>query len=100
MSWLSTIKEVTELVQKADNIDLMRKLMDVEAEMMEMQQSNAMLQQRVSELEREKDLRDRLVYHEPAYYLKQADGTEDGPYCNACWEVEGRLARRSSRTGC
>lgn len=47
------------------------------------------------ELRRQREflnLRDRLVYEAPLYWLQQPDG-RDGPYCQVCWDRDNKLIR-------
>jgi len=69
MSWIQTVKEITELVQKADNIDLMRKVLDLQGEMLEMQAQMTALRDENTQLKRTRALRDSIKFDKSGWYL-------------------------------
>ena len=63
MEIIDTIKEVIKVAQKADNVEIIQQLLTVQAEALELRQKNIELQNKINELERNKDIEDRIVRH-------------------------------------
>lgn len=82
MGVIENMKEVADLVQKVGDIDLNRKIVNLEGEVLSLTREKRHLEVRVDELERELRLKKELVFKEPFYYLT-GDST---PYCPGCWE--------------
>lgn len=93
MGLVTDIKEVAELVQKADNIELYRRILDLQKEALEEQEGKLQLQARIRALEKRLDLGERLTARNNAYWLAEGDGSEDGPFCTVCWDQKDRLVR-------
>lgn len=78
---LGTMKEVGELIVKADNIDLMRRLFDAQTQVAALYEENRALKERLV-------VRDQLVFRQNTYWRG-----EDGPFCSRCWDAESLLMR-------
>jgi hypothetical protein len=95
MGWYEAFKDVLSTAQKADNIELYRKILDFQQEMQNMQQRNFELQKENDELktmlETKKNLRfiSRMNY----YIGNNGTGKEDGPFCSNCWDGQNKLIR-------
>jgi hypothetical protein len=82
------IKSIGEVIQKADNIDLYRKLLDLQAEAIT-------VLEKLSELKKEnKGLKEKLetgklTFKDKMYFLKG----DKNPFCSKCWDVDGKLIR-------
>jgi hypothetical protein len=81
MSIYETIKDVVSIAQKADNIDLMRQLLQLQNDIMQLTEENRSLRERL-------DIRGKLTFRENSYW----DGNE-GPFCSRCADAEGKLIR-------
>lgn len=86
------IKDVASLVQKADNIDLYRKLLDLSAQALDMQAEIAKLKEENAELRKGHDLECRIVRHEEPYVTLR-DETPEIRYCAICWGVDKKLVQ-------
>lgn len=84
------IKDVASLVQKADNIDLYRKLLDLSAQALDMQAEIARLKEENAELRKVQDLESRIIRH-PENFLTLEGESEDIRYCPVCWGNEHKL---------
>ena len=73
-------------------IDLQSKLVGMGQQAVELQQENRRLIEENAALRKEKDLGDKVVFHDGANWKKGNDGTEEGPFCPSCWS-DGRLHR-------
>jgi hypothetical protein len=84
MGFFETLKDVATLVQKTDNIDLMKHVLELQAEAAEIYQENARLRTRVTELERELSFAKELRFEAPFYYAPD----DKIPFCARCWETD------------
>ena len=90
MGFYEAIKDVAKLAQKADNIDLYRRLLDLSAQALDLQAENTKLKGEIVELKKRKDLADKIVRHvEPCITLKDDD--KDLYYCSHCWDSQQLL---------
>lgn len=86
MSIISNAKEIADLVKKLGDIELYRKIVEIEGEIIELTRANHLLEVRVQELTSTLALSTELTFKEPFYY---AEG-DLVPYCPNCWETEKR----------
>ena len=93
MGVIDTAKEAVQLVQKIDNIELYRKILDLYADAQKMVQDNGKLRDRIKELETALAIKDTLVFEDNHYFVVK-DGTKDGPYCTLCWDTDRKLVRK------
>lgn len=100
MSLISTAKEVVELVQKADNIELYGKVLELQAAALEEQEGKGRLLARIEDLERARDVSARLTFEDNRYWL-DVNGEREGPFCSKCWDADSLLMRlhQTSREG-
>ena len=90
-----SVKEVAGIIQKADNIELYSKILDVQKEAIDLIEENRKLKNKICELEETMNLKKSVRYIEDAYYIEKEDGTFDGPFCRVCWDTTGKLVRMS-----
>jgi hypothetical protein len=88
---IENIKEAVSLIQKTDNIDLTRGLLNVQAEALDLLEQNGKPRQRVSELEDQITKKGEVKLDGSFYYRHREDGSLDGPYCTRCWDVQNLL---------
>ena len=94
MSLYEGIKDVAQVLQKADNIDLYRQLLDLCAQALDLQAENSKLRKENEELRIKKSNADRVCRHvEPVITL--TDDTENLYYCSHCWDSEQLLIQVS-----
>ena len=84
------IKDLARLVQKLDNVDINRKLVDLSAEALDMQAKIQELTVENAELKAYNKLCDEVVYHPDPYVTKKMD-EKDIRYCAACWADKKEL---------
>ncbi|MEM7430690.1 MAG: hypothetical protein AAF351_02000 [Pseudomonadota bacterium] len=104
MSIVDTAKDLYELLSKGATIELQEQLMQLRAEALEIQEENLELRQRVSQLEREANESQEMEFKGEVYWRALTDGDRDGPFCQRCFDVDGRPVRlvsvqTSSRNG-
>jgi len=84
MGIIETIKDVVTLVQKADNIDLVKHVLALQTQAQELIEENRNLKEKVRELEGLLQLAKSLSFQAPFYV---ADG-DPVPFCPRCWEAD------------
>lgn len=83
MGVVENLKDAAELLQKAGQIELYKKISAAEDEVRELNREKRRLEDKVEELERALKFKDEVQFDPPFYRLKQGDTT---PYCANCWE--------------
>jgi hypothetical protein len=79
---MDNVKEVADLVKKVGDIDLYRKIVALEGEILDLTREKRQLEDQLEAAERTLKLKENLAFKEPFYYL-EGDKT---PYCPGCWE--------------
>lgn len=92
MDVLDWIKKAGDLALNARNVELQSAIVEIKRDVLELKEENLKLRERNSELERRKAR--PLVYRAPSYFETKEDGTEDGPFCQKCYDVDGKLVRQ------
>lgn len=84
------IKDVANLVQKADNIELYRQLLDLSAQALDLQNQISELMSENKKLKEQKDISNRIERHKEAY-ITLKDDEENILYCSHCWDSKKLL---------
>jgi hypothetical protein len=86
MGVIDTLKDVVTLVQKADNIELVKQVLALQSQALETIEENRKLRERVRSLEDTLTVAKNLAFRAPFYY------SEDDaiPLCPRCWEIDRR----------
>ncbi len=92
MSIISNAKEIAEVVKKLGNIDLYRKIVDLQGEIVELTSQNHSLLEKIRDLEQALKTKAQLSFEKNVYWLIETKG-KDGPYCQRCYDVTGKLVR-------
>jgi hypothetical protein len=87
MGVIENAKEVAELIKQYNNIELNRKIINLEREIADLQSANRKLEDEL--IEAKSDLAKRAAMHYRAPYYWQ-DGDET-PFCAKCWEGKDNL---------
>ena len=82
MGLLENFKDVAEVVRKAGNIDLYRRITSLESEVIDLARANRHLEVENEELKATLALKAKLTFRAPFWF---AEG-DDVPYCPNCWE--------------
>ena len=93
------IKDVAKVIQKADNIDLYKKLLDLGSQALDMQNELFNAQKRIQELETELQKKDKVIRHTDGLYIT-LEGKEDIHYCSTCWGKQGKLIQLTEDNRC
>lgn len=86
MGAIDNAKEVAKLIKDLGNMDLYRKILDLQGEIMELTQANRELHVKIQLLENTVSKIDEMTFRFPFYYI---DG-DPVPYCPGCFEVDKR----------
>ena len=100
MGLFEGIKDVASIVQKADNIELYGKLLDLESQALDMQSEIAELRRENEKLKKQLDEREDVCYHitkrvdelhrEYPYITLKSD-SKNIRYCAVCWGKDRKL---------
>lgn len=86
------LKDVASIVQKADNIDLYRQLLDLSAQALDLQNRVSELMDENKKLKKQKDLSDNIERHKESY-ITLKDDEDHILYCSHCWDCKRILVQ-------
>ena len=92
MGFYDAFKDVLNVAQKADNIELYRQLLDLSAQALDLQAENAKLKEENAQLKKNKVDEERLVRHKQPY-LTMRDDSQQIKYCSVCWDTSRKLVQ-------
>lgn len=84
MSIIENFKEVADLVKKVGDIELYRRIIELEGEVIEVTRENRLMEAKVEQLESLLRLKEKMDFREP-FYFYEGDSV---PYCPRCWEAD------------
>jgi hypothetical protein len=88
MAILDTIKEVASIAQQIDNLELVKRIMELQQQVFAQQDENRALIEEVRTLRAKLETRDQLAFRKNAYWRG-----EEGPFCSRCFDAEGLVVR-------
>ena len=89
MGIIENAKEAVKLVQKIDNIDLYRRILDLQAEAIELTEELKRKDEIIAQLKDALYLKGKFIYKDSAYYITDENGKiVDGPFCTKCFDVD------------
>ena len=89
------LKDVASIVQKADNIDLYRQLLDLSAQALELQDRVSELMDENKKFKEQEDVSNKIERHKESYITLKED--EDHIlYCPHCWDCKRILVQCDS----
>jgi hypothetical protein len=84
MDRLSTVKQISELVKKYNDLELMKEIVTLQTEVFDLQRENLRLETELSNLQRSLQVGKAMVMRPPfGYYYRDGD---EIPFCPGCWE--------------
>lgn len=86
------MKEAISMVQKLDNIDLQRKLVDLSSQVLDMQEEIQKLRTENSELKKNIDISSKIIRHKDTY-VTLSDDKDNIIYCSNCWDTKKLLVQ-------
>jgi len=81
MGVLDEMRELGDLIKKAGDSDLYRRIVKLEGEVIDLTREKRNAEERVEELERALQFKGQLTFKAPYYWLEG----DPEPYCPACW---------------
>lgn len=82
MGVVDNVKEVADLVKKLGDIELYRKIVELEEEVLALNRDNRNLSDQVSNLQQKLSFSSKLTHKPPLYYAEN----DPAPFCPRCWE--------------
>lgn len=84
MGIIDNAKELADLIKKAGDVDLYRKIVELEGEIVELTRKTRNQEEEIQKLKQLLATTEKMTFKKPFYFL------EDDPYphCPKCWEVE------------
>ena len=86
MSLISNAKEIADLIKKLDDVELYRKIIELEGEIIEVTREKHTLDERVQELTNTLNIKENMTFRQPFYY-QEGDNV---PFCPRCWETDNK----------
>lgn len=93
MSLYLMFKDMVTLAQKAGNLDLVRHLLDVQAQALDQQEEVYRLRQEVEQLKKQLLEAGTVEFFHGLYWRRLSDGQLEGPFSQDRWDLERKLAR-------
>lgn len=85
------IKDVAKVIQKADNIDLYRQLIELSAQALDLQSEVAALKTENAELKRGKETETQIERYKGESYITLTNNFQKIKYCSYCWDSDRKL---------
>lgn len=95
MSIITNAKEIADLVQKLGDVELYRKIVDLEGDIIELTKENRDLKKEVEQLKSQLAFSKKMEYRSPFWF---AEG-DDVPYCPNCWEGDKKAIHLRNWSG-
>jgi len=92
MAMLPSYKDIVDLIKKGSTIEAQEKIMELREAAIQLQEENLELRQQAKALEEQIALRAKVTWEKP-YYWTDENGKRDGPYCQTCYDKDGKLIR-------
>ena len=86
----SGIKNVAEIVKKADNLELYATLLDLYSKALELQDENKQYKEQAADRSRIESLRSRIIRHQQPF-ITLKDDEDHILYCAHCWDSKEKL---------
>ena len=84
MGIIDNAKEVADLIKKVGDMELYRKIVELEGGIIELSKINMKLEQNNVDLKRKLEIKENMKFKKPFYFL----GDDTLPYCQLCWESD------------
>jgi hypothetical protein len=82
MGVVENMKDVADLVKKFNDIELNRRILNLENEVLDLSREKRRGEEKLEELERTLKFQKQITFKEPFYWLEG----DEVPYCATCWE--------------
>lgn len=98
LSDLLNVSQIYELVKKGAMLEAQEAILKYREEIVKLTEENLELKQVISDLKNQIKLEHELKYIGEAYYRVIAEGQKEGPFCQICYDVDGKLVRMVTMT--
>lgn len=92
MGILDEVKSVATTIQKADNIELYSKILEIQSQAMDLIEENRELKNEIEDIKKKLETKQSITYNKQMYWVKK-ENELDGPFCTRCWDKEQKLIR-------
>ncbi len=100
MGIIDNAKDIAELIKKIGNMELYEKIISLRDEIFQLKEENLNLRENLKSLKESQEIKSNMKY-EPPYYWLEKDNKKDGPYCQKCYDDNGKLMRLQNHgNGC
>ena len=83
MSIIDNAKEIAALVKKLGDIELYRKIVELEGEIIELTRAKREVESQTEHLREVLKIKEQMRFIKPFYYM----GNDPVPFCPQCWEA-------------
>jgi regulator of replication initiation timing len=90
MGVFDNLKTIGNVLKEVGKIELYQQLLEASANLLELQNENAKLKTKLTQLEEKLKNKDDLIPINNAYWKKSDN---DGPFCTRCWDKNTDLIR-------
>jgi hypothetical protein len=98
MGIIDNARELASTIQKIDNIELYKRILDLQGEIQGLVDENRQLREQVREQQRLWELNQELSFEHNAYWRVNQDKAREGPFCTNCWDSRRTQVRMHRRT--
>ncbi len=95
MGIIENAKDLAELIKKAGDVELYRRIVELEGEVIELTHENRSIKEELRQRGEQGEIQ-RSLEHDGEKYWRNHDGKKDGPFCATCWDVDSKLVRMRS----
>jgi rubrerythrin len=89
MGVVENMKDVADLVRKFNDIELNRRILKLEEEVLDLSRDKRRAEEKIEELERALKFKGELTFKDPYYWLEG----DKSPYCAGCWDSKHLAVR-------
>ena len=97
MELFDTLKECVRVAQQADNVPLVRELINAQTQVLDLVDENQKLREQIKKMQETTDIAGKIERHEDAY-ITLADDPDKHIYCSCCWDTKKMLVQ-GQKTG-
>lgn len=83
MSIIDNAKEIADLIKKIGDVELYRRIVELEGEIIELTRAKRHAEAKIERLEETLKQQEQMEFRKPLYFTSN----DPNPYCPQCWEV-------------
>ncbi len=91
MSIYDDLKQALEVIQKGGNIELIKKVIDIQKQAMDLMEENIAIKEENKSLQESLKTKETMVLENGFYWMEiknQNETKKEGPFCPGCWIKE------------